>query len=224
MVASGAATGEQQGVLESLALCYWELGDPAKERETLLKLFSVSSDALPGLERFIEMEKNQENWSSVLKATGHALEIQPFSSGLHQSVATASRQLEQSENAIGSLLALQAMDPVDVAGLNYQLAESYAAAEETSKAKEHLVDALLLAPRYRDAHRLLLRISQPATEKKKSTEGDTEHDADPSALQEQANRDSSKPVSDNDSSATEIEPVDEVNPETAEETAEETKE
>lgn len=159
LVEKQAATAEQGGVLESLALCYRELGQEAKESATLQQLFSVSSDALPGLERYIEMEKAKDNWTSVLKSARQALEIQPFSSSIHQTVAAACRQLGQSDQAIDSLLALRAMDPVDVAGVEYQLAESQAAAGEHDPAIEHLVDALLIAPRYRDAHHLLLKVT-----------------------------------------------------------------
>ncbi|MCA9220926.1 MAG: hypothetical protein KDA71_11395, partial [Planctomycetales bacterium] len=162
LVEKDAATAEQGGVLESLALCYRELGRESDERKTMEKLFSVSPDALPSLERYIEMEKSEQNWSSVLATAAQALEIQPFATAIHQSVATACRELGQSEKAIDSLLALQAMDPIDVAGLNFQLAESLAAAGKTQAATDHLVDALLVAPRYRDAHKLLLKLSQPA--------------------------------------------------------------
>ncbi|QEF99215.1 tetratricopeptide repeat protein [Stieleria maiorica] len=178
LVEKNAATGEQEGVLESLAACYRELGNVAKERDTLKQLFSVSSDALPGLQRFIEMEKERNEWSSVLESAAQALEIQPFSQAVHQSLVTACRELGQSEKAINSLRALQAMDPVDVAGLNYQLAESLAAAGDVDAATRHLVDALLIAPRYRDAHHLLLKLHAPPkqTPIPAEPEGDTGSD------------------------------------------------
>ncbi|WP_231743695.1 tetratricopeptide repeat protein [Stieleria neptunia] len=160
LVEKNAATGETEGVLELLAVCYRELGKVEKEREVLKQLFSVSSDALPSLQRFIEMEKSQNDWSSVLESAVHALEIQPFALDVHQSLVTACRELDQSEKAIDSLRALQAMDPVDVAGLDFQMAQSLAAAGEIDAATEHLIDALLIAPRYRDAHHLLLALQE----------------------------------------------------------------
>ncbi|WP_286177367.1 tetratricopeptide repeat protein [Rhodopirellula sp. JC639] len=175
LVKKNAATGEQEGVLESLAACYRELGNVDKERETLKRLFSVSSDALPGLQRFMEMEKARSEWPSVFKSATQALEIQPFSEDVHQSLVTACREMEQSENAIDSLRALQAMEPVDVAGLNYQLAESLAAAGQVDAAKRHVVDALLMAPRYRDAHHLLLKLHAPP---KQTPESETEPESD----------------------------------------------
>jgi tetratricopeptide (TPR) repeat protein len=187
LLAKNAATSEEGGVLEMLATCYRQLDDPQKERATLEKLFSVSPDALPGLERFIEMEKKEQNWSSVRESAVQALEIQPFSSGLHESIVTACGELDQREQAIDSLVALQAMDPVDVAGLNYQLAQSLAADGQTEAAKSCLVDALLMAPRYRDAHRLLLEITQ----KQPEGPGDSaNHDSKDSAAEDSADDDS----------------------------------
>lgn len=193
LVAAGAATGEQEGVLESLALCYRELGNEEKEREALNQLFWVSSDALPGLERFIEMEKNKEEWSSVLETAILALEIQPFSTGLHQSVAAACRELDRSEDAVDSLLALQAMDPIDQAGLNFQLAESYAAAEQTQMAKGFLVDALLMAPRYRDAHQLLLKLSESPDETAPADDPTSPGDSKPTDDETAAGESEAKP-------------------------------
>ena len=166
LVDQSAATAEQQGVLESLVTCYRESGDAKKEKEILAELFKVSPDALPGLERFIAIEQEEGDWESVLTAATQALEIQPFASAIHQAVVTACRELDQSENAFESLVALKALDPVDIAGLDYQMAESLAAAGKRDAAIESLVDALLVAPRYRDAHHLLLELQNAPKESK----------------------------------------------------------
>lgn len=166
-----AATGENSGVLELLARCYRELEDEVKEREALESLFAVSADPLPGLQRYIEMKTEVEDWDSVRTASERALEIQPFSVEIHQARVQACEQLQRREDAIDSLLAIKAMEPIDEAGIEYQLAEAYFAAGETDVAKRHVIDALLVAPRYRDAHRLLakLTIEKPVV---KESEGD----------------------------------------------------
>ncbi|MCO8125355.1 tetratricopeptide repeat protein [Stieleria sp. TO1_6] len=173
----GVATGGRDGVLESLAHCYRELDDEPQERQTLTELFSLSADALPSLERFIQMETQQQHWESVLQSAKQAIEIQPFAVGMHQAIVTACDRLDQREMAIDSLRSLAAMDPVDVAGLNYQTAQSLAAAEQVEQAKEHLIDALLLAPRYRDAHHLLLELESAESVEETATETDPAGDA-----------------------------------------------
>lgn len=160
LVDQGVATGEQGGVLERLALCYREKQADDKEIQTLQKLFSRSPDALPFLERYIEMETGSNHWQAVLESAQQAIEIHPLRVAFHQSIARASRELDQAETSIDSLKALQAMDPVDVAGLHFQLAQALQAGGHTSEAEAHLIDALIAAPRYRDAHRMLLHLNE----------------------------------------------------------------
>jgi hypothetical protein len=50
------------------------------------------------------------------------------------------------------------MEPVDPAEIDFRLATALFALEELEPAKRYLLLALDQAPRYRDAHRLLLQI------------------------------------------------------------------
>jgi hypothetical protein len=66
------------------------------------------------------------------------------------------------------------MDPVDQAGLHYQLAQAFRADSQLEAAKQHAVDALLIAPRYRDAHRLLLALVREQEEQEAEADGKAE--------------------------------------------------
>ena len=74
-------------------------------------------------------------------------------------MADAAEQLDRPLVAIASLRALQQMDPVDPAGLHYQMAKTLAKLNAVKEAKHHVLAALAEAPRYRDAHRLLLKLT-----------------------------------------------------------------
>ncbi|MEC8473765.1 MAG: hypothetical protein VXZ38_03860, partial [Planctomycetota bacterium] len=68
-----------------------------------------------------------------------------------------------------SLTSLIALSPVDPASIHYQLARAYQTSGQLEKAKEHALRTLAEAPRYREAHQLLLEIidrlpSEPAGE------------------------------------------------------------
>ncbi|MEO1529079.1 MAG: tetratricopeptide repeat protein [Planctomycetota bacterium] len=160
----GAATGEQGGVLELLADCYRKVSDVRSERKTLEKLFSVASDALPGLTRYMQMDRESGNWKSVRTLAERALEIQPLAASIHEAKAAACREMEEPEASLRSLNALRALDPVDIAGLDYLTAEALTAAGDLDAAKSHVIDALVRAPRYRDAHRLLLKLLESEAE------------------------------------------------------------
>ena len=56
------------------------------------------------------------------------------------------------------------MDPVDPAALDYRMALALTEVEQFELAKHHVLRALDEAPRYRDAHRLLLKLSQRSEE------------------------------------------------------------
>ncbi|OYP34464.1 hypothetical protein CGZ80_15005 [Rhodopirellula sp. MGV] len=157
----GAATGERDGVLELLAECYRELDDADQEQQAIANWLEQSADALPALIRKMDYSAEQRDWDAVLKAGDQALEVQPFLAAVHRGIIKASQQAERPEESIPSLKALQELDPVDVAGLNYQLAVAYQSQGDRDAAVTHVVDALLLAPRYRDALKLLAELQSP---------------------------------------------------------------
>ena len=170
----GVATGERDGILERLAECYRALGNAEKERETIQEILKVSSDALSSMERFIEMEREQENWTSVKQVAQRALAVQPLSLRTQRSYVQACRNLDLLADSVDALVAMKAMDDVDTAGLDYQLAEAYLDSEDRDQARRYCVDALLRAPRYRDAYRLLAEIETPVVKTdKQSTDGDS---------------------------------------------------
>ncbi|WP_235908380.1 peptidase MA family metallohydrolase [Roseiconus nitratireducens] len=173
LVAQGAATGEREGVLELLAQCYRKQDDRPLETQTLTKLLERSSDALPALERMIEIERERENWDAVRELCERSLGIQPLSLELQQTLSEAYQRLGKAELALPALRARRAMNPVDVAGLEFEMAQAHVAAGDHVAAEEHLVEALLIAPRFRNAHRLLLTVSRAKeSEKDESSQED----------------------------------------------------
>ncbi|MCC9601643.1 tetratricopeptide repeat protein [Stieleria sp. JC731] len=178
LVDHGAATGERGGVLELLARCYQELDQAENEQLTIGKLLDRSADALPTLMRQMGYSASKENWDAVLQLGEQALEIQPFTAAIHRGIVRASQEVERPEEAIGSLLALKELDPIDVSGLNYQLAIAYRGKGEKQQAIDHVVDALLESPRYRDALTLLTELSAPEPESLPSEESTSDENND----------------------------------------------
>ncbi|TWU31547.1 tetratricopeptide repeat protein [Novipirellula artificiosorum] len=157
----GTFTGEQNGPLERLSIVYRQLGQVDAERNTLSRIINHSSDALPSLNRLIELSKASKDWKQVANYSDQVLAIQPLLPGGHQSLAEAAEQLDQPARAINPLTALTYMQPVDPAGLHYRLAKALADSDQSDQAKHHVLIALDEAPRYRDAHQLLLQLVHP---------------------------------------------------------------
>ncbi len=154
----GTATGDRGGVLEMLATVYRELGETEQERQTLEEVITVSSNALPSLSRLVELAQAQQQWEQVLDYAQKTMAIQPLLPAVHLSIADAAEKLDRPQQVADALRALRAMDPVDPAAVDYRLSNALLKLQQYDQAKHYVLRALDEAPRYRDAHRLLLQI------------------------------------------------------------------
>ena len=151
-------TGERGGPLELLAQVYQELGDAKAERKALTENVARSSDALPSLRRLIELSKQDENWEAVQQYAGNVIAINPMLPEGQTALAQAAEQQSDFDNAVGALRALARMDPVDPASIDFRMARALQNMGDLKESKHHVLRALLEAPRYREAHELLLRL------------------------------------------------------------------
>jgi tetratricopeptide (TPR) repeat protein len=162
----GTATGDRDGMLEMLASVYRELDDVDAERKTLEELVAVSSDALPALRSLTDLAVQEKQWEKVLAYTEKISAIQPLLPGVHVVTAAAAEQLGRSDKVADAMRALRLMEPVDPASIDYRLAKALADLKQYDQAKHFVLRALDEAPRYRDAHRLLLQIIDSAGQAK----------------------------------------------------------
>lgn len=156
-----AITGQSGGPLEQLAAVYRELDETEAEQRTLEKIVSLSSDSLPALRRLIEMERAAENWDQIEQYALKFTSINPLLSEGQLAMAEAAERLDRPEQVVQALSALKQLDPVDPAELDFRMAGALAKLDQIEKAKYHVLRALDEAPRYRDAHRLLLALNEP---------------------------------------------------------------
>ena len=83
----------------------------------------------------------------------------------HRALARANEESAQVESAIESYHTVLKLDPPDTADVHYRLARLYKENGEP-KARRHILLALEEAPRYREAHRMLLALKEDMPEKK----------------------------------------------------------
>lgn len=157
----GTFTGERGDPIMMLARCYRELEQTEKEIETLERVIEMSSDSLPALRRLIELATKREQWDRVVEYGDQINAINPLVIDGHTAIAGAAEQLDRPEQAAASLRTLERMDPLDPAEIDFRLAANLAASGDTVNAKRYVLRALEEAPRYRDAHRLLLQLVEP---------------------------------------------------------------
>jgi tetratricopeptide (TPR) repeat protein len=160
LIEFGAVTGESGDPLSLLARVYAELGESEKERQVLERRIALTSNALPALRRLIDLSRESQQWDRVAMFAEQVLAINPLLPEGHEALAEASEALERPRDAMRGLRALAKMDPVDPAAIDFKLARAHWQLKDREQARHHVLRALEEAPRYRDAHRLLLELSE----------------------------------------------------------------
>lgn len=134
-----------------------QLGRTDDEAAVLRLLAAKASDALPVFLRLVELDTKAARWPEVLANASRATALNPFLKAPQQAIAQALEATSQSDAAIAAYTRLLLLDPDNPADVNYRLAKLLRT-KDVPTAKKHLIDALVLAPRFRDAHKLLLEM------------------------------------------------------------------
>ncbi len=145
-----------QGVYGLLAAIHRGRNDVAAERKALIELVRRNDDALPALQRLVDIERNDEEWLGVLQWSQLALQVQPMQvSWLMLAVEAAEKTMEH-EYAVRALQSLTALDVLDPASIRFRLAKALHALNRNEEAKRQVLIALDECPRYRDALQFLI--------------------------------------------------------------------
>ncbi len=144
-----------------LALVHRELNEPREEREALARLALFDADAADAFLRMMELDSESGDWQPVAKNAERFLAVNPLLPQPHRFLGTASEALGDSKRAVRSYETLLKLDPRDPADVHFRLAKLLHQAGDPG-ARRHVLEALEEAPRYREAHRLLLAIRAEA--------------------------------------------------------------
>jgi tetratricopeptide (TPR) repeat protein len=155
-------SGEDNAYL-LLAEAHRQLGETQQEQDILSKLAMISSDAAYAYSRLLEIATEKEDWQQVVKNGEKSMAVYPMLAQLHWQLGRANEELGRDEQAIESYKRLLLLDPADPAEVNYRLGRLLLA-KDPAAAKKHVLMALAEAPRFREGHRLLLKIINEARE------------------------------------------------------------
>jgi len=135
-----------------------ELSHADAERETLTKLASLDADATDAFLRLMELGQSVKDWPAVMENSERFLAVNPLLPQPYRYRARAGEELGKPEAAIESYQKLLLLDPPDPAEAHFRLARLLHT-QGNPAAKRQVLQALDEAPRFRDAHRLLLEIN-----------------------------------------------------------------
>lgn len=138
-----------------LASCHRELEEFTEEREVLEVLARISNDAYDVYLRLIELGEEAEDWEAVRTNAERALAVNPLLPRPYRHLALVAETLDRESAAVESWETLLKLNPEDPAEAHFHLARLLKQ-NEIGQAKRHLLMALEEAPRFRQAHRLLL--------------------------------------------------------------------
>ena len=98
------------------------------------------------------------DWSALEQTAARLFAIDPLLNQPHLIRATVAEKRENPAGATRALSRLLLLNPDDPADIHFRLAKSLHAQGKMEDAKRQTLMALEEAPRYRDAHQLLLKL------------------------------------------------------------------
>ncbi len=154
---------EPGNAYHALAEVHRELKETEAERAVLAKLTALDPDATDAFLRMMELSAAAKDWAAVAQNAERFLAVNPLLAAPHQHLARASEELARIKPAIDSYKTLLLLDPSDPAEVHFRLAKLLHQSGDAA-AKRHVLQALEEAPRFREAHKLLLEIeAKPPT-------------------------------------------------------------
>ena len=153
---------------ELLAEAHRRLGETNEERTILSDLASRDADSLDAYMRLMELNAARADWAGVATNAERYLAVNPLVPQPYGFLAEADETLGRRDEAIRASQTLARLDPADPAGVQFRLARLLHAGHEPA-AKRHALMALEEAPRFRDAQKLLLKITRETSDAETNT-------------------------------------------------------
>ena len=128
-----------------------------EEAALLRTMAAKSSDALPVYLRLMEIDREKQAWPELQTDAARALALNPFLPAPNEALALAAQSTGDATTAIHIYERLLHLSPANPAKVRYELAALLKPTNQ-AQAKRHLLDALVMAPRYQEAQKLLLEM------------------------------------------------------------------
>jgi tetratricopeptide (TPR) repeat protein len=142
-----------------LAAVYKKTSDPAGERAILEELATRDGNASPAYLRLMELDEQASDWKKLARDARRLMAVNPLIVAPHRALARAAERLGERDEAVASYRAVAILDETDPAEVHYRLAKLLSQAGKRDEARLEVLKSLEEAPRFLDAHRLLLELN-----------------------------------------------------------------
>jgi hypothetical protein len=140
-----------------LAEIHRALGEKDDELAILRKIAARDAEAIDVYVRLMELEAERGGWKETLENADRARAVNPLILPPNQKQFAALQKLNRDDEAIVAGERLLRLNPPDPTGVHFDLAK-LKADKAPDAAREHVLQALEEAPRFRAAQKLLLKL------------------------------------------------------------------
>jgi len=145
---------------EHLAAFYRQQKKQDKEKNILHQYCRYSAHKWRSLKRLVELSVQAKDWDAAKGYALRSLSVNPLQSSIYKTLASYYKKNNNTKKAVRYCeKALYCKDVTDKAGLHFMIAELLKE-EDEDKAKQHILFCLEEAPRYREAYKLLLELTE----------------------------------------------------------------
>jgi tetratricopeptide (TPR) repeat protein len=142
-----------------LATVYRKESNPVAERAVLEELAARDGDASDAYLRLMDLDEAARDWPALERNANRLLAVNPLIAAPHRGLALASEQLGRRAEAVAAYRSVTLLDDTDPAGVHYRFARLLSQAGKRDEARRECLKSLDEAPRFLDAHRLLLELT-----------------------------------------------------------------
>jgi tetratricopeptide (TPR) repeat protein len=135
-----------------------QTSNPAAEHAILEELAARDGDATAAYLRLLELDAAAGDWRNVARNARRMLAVNPLIPAGHRALARAAEHLGERAEAVAAYRALVLLDETDPADVHYRLANLLRQDGKLQEARREVLKSLEEAPRFLEAHRLLLEL------------------------------------------------------------------
>ncbi|MDY3555614.1 tetratricopeptide repeat protein [Gemmata sp. JC717] len=143
---------------ELLAVLYRQTARPKEEGAALEEWAKRDGDATAAHQRLIELGAAAGDWTAAARNARRWLAVNPLAPAPHRALAQAGEHLNERNEATTAYRAVLRFGVPDAASVRYRLAVLLEQSGERDAARREVLKALEEAPRFREAHELLLKL------------------------------------------------------------------
>jgi len=154
---------DARGPSRLLAEVRREQGDTLGTIEALQAHLAVVAEDYAGHMGLADLLEELGDLAGASGALERAIQVYPFEIVVHTRLASLYAELDDRDGAVRERRVVVALEPADRTGALFELADALYRAGDTEGAREAVLGALELAPRFPEAQELLLRIMSEGT-------------------------------------------------------------